>query len=97
MLSYKKFPDKYFDLLTNDLFSVQDIKQHPWWYKYEYDKNGNIVCYNGCNGYWVKYEYNNNNQRIYRETCDGYWEKWEYDNNGYIISYEDSNGNTVID
>ncbi len=92
MLSYKKFPDRYFDSRTGDEFPRSEINEHPRWYKEEYDDNGNKIYFENSYGHWVKYKYNQTGRQIYYENNRGYWEKWEFDNNGNKIYYENAKG-----
>ena len=95
MLSYKKFPDKYFDINTGKEFPHGDIDKHPWWYKYEYDINNRVIYQENYDGYWTKWEYNQRGNEIYKEESDGYWEKREYDDNGDMTYYENSNRHII--
>jgi len=62
------------------------------WWKYEYDKKGNIIKGVDSDGYWVRREYDEKGRIIYCEYSDGYWEKWLYDENGDRIYFENSTG-----
>ena len=77
-----------------------------YWYKQEYDSNGNRIYFEDGTGDWLKYEYDQNGNEIYYENKGGYWYKKEYDFNGNIKYYEtiggfwikheyDQNGNMV--
>ncbi len=44
--------------------------------KYEYDKNGNLICEEGDWGGWIKYQYDSNGNLLYEEDSDGYWKKY---------------------
>ena len=39
----KKFPDKYFDYITDQEFPYDQINEHPLWCRLEYDNNGNLI------------------------------------------------------
>ena len=45
-----------------------------YWYKKEYDTNGNLILFyfEHPNGYWYKYEYDSNGNEIYREDSTGH-------------------------
>ena len=43
-----------------------------YWYKYEYDTNGNIIYHENSEGSWYKTEYDNDGNEIYFEDSDGY-------------------------
>ncbi len=96
MLSYKKFPDRYFDNYTGKEFSYEDINKHPLWYKWEFDNNGNRKYYEQSNGYWSKHEHNTDGNETYYENSDGYWEKTTYNQYGNLVYYENSSG-IIID
>lgn len=62
-------------MLIKDLF--KEIK-----YPIElYDKNKNLIYYEGANGYWFKAEYDEDKNEIYYENCRGTWIKRKYSNN----------------
>ena len=63
-----------------------------FWFKSEYDNNGNVIHYENSDGYWYKSEYDSNGNEIYYENSNGYWDKWEYDSNGNETYYENSDG-----
>ena len=63
-----------------------------YWYKYEYDNQGNIIYHETSNGDWYKKGYDNQENITYYENSDGYWEKYEYDNQGNNIYFENSLG-----
>ncbi len=92
MLAYKKRDIRYFDWYTDKEFPKNEINEHPRWYKYEYDNNGNVIYQENSDGSWAKWEYNNNGNEIYYEQSNGYWIKKEYDNNGNLIFTEDNDG-----
>ena len=89
----KKFT--YFDFVTNVEFDIKDIKDHPEWYKLEYDQNENIVYREEFNGYWAKYDYDEWGNDIYFENSNGLWYRAEFDANGAELYYKDSRGNVV--
>jgi hypothetical protein len=45
-----------------------------YWYKSEYNAEGNITHSNDISGYWSKREYDSKGKRIYYETSYGYIE-----------------------
>jgi|LakMenE01Jun11ns_1017448.scaffolds.fasta_scaffold9228978_1 hypothetical protein len=65
------------------------IKDFPFTIKNE---NGNIIYYEGSNGYWEKREFDLNGNRIYYEGSNGAWVKREFDLNGNRIYFENSKG-----
>ena len=56
-----------------------------------YNKNRNLLYWEGSGGYWQKREYDENGYQIYYEDSD-VWIKQEYDENGNEIYREDSSG-----
>lgn len=92
MLGYKKFPDRYFDLNTNEEFTHSEINKHPVWYKEEYDNNGKRIYWEDSHGRWEKWKYDEDGNEIYWERNDGDWVKWKYDENKLLVYYEKSNG-----
>ena len=61
-----------------------------YWYKYEYDSNGNIVYHENSDGDWFKCEFDSNGNCISFKDSPGYWFKAEYDSNNKEIYYENS-------
>ena len=70
------------------------------------DSNGNMIYWEGSDGFWRKSEYGSKGNVIYYETSAGYWSKKEYDSKGNEIywvnsagywrkSEYDSNGNMI--
>lgn len=57
MLSYKKFPDKYFDGETNKEFQAKNIKRHKNWFKEEYDAKGRKIYREIHDGRWDRWTY----------------------------------------
>lgn len=90
----KKFQDKYFQ--NEKEINVNDIKPGEFWYKHQYDNNGNKIYYENSYGWWEKYEYDNKDKLKYQINSDGYWVKYEYeyeyDQWGYFIYSIDSYG-----
>ena len=68
----------------NQPVSIKDNNVH--------NSNGNLIYYEGSDGYWAKREYDDNGKLIYYENSDGYWIKREYDANDNRIYYETSDG-----
>jgi len=65
------------------------IQKFPFTIKNE---NGNIIYYEGSNGYWEKREYDLNGKEIYWEDSSEAWIKRKFDLNGKEIYWENSNG-----
>ena len=63
-----------------------------YWYKCEYDDNGNEIYSENSNGCWFKSEYDDKGNEIYYENSNGYWSKLEYDDKENQIYFESSNG-----
>jgi YD repeat-containing protein len=63
-----------------------------YWWKREYDENGNLLYEENSYGYWTKYEYDDRGNLIYEKDSDGFWYRKEYDKNGNLIYYENSYG-----
>ena len=61
-----------------------------------YNKKGNVIYFEECNGYWAKWEYDKKGDMICFESSNGYWAKWENDKKGNMIYYKNSEG-IIID
>ena len=63
--------EKYFDSTTHKEFPYYEIDRHPLWYKFEYNKLGDLTYYEDYTGEWLKVEYDNERNIIYREDSYG--------------------------
>ena len=52
-------------------FNSKSENRIGYWYKREYDNNGNKSYYENSNVQWSKWEYDNNGNEIYYEDGDG--------------------------
>ncbi len=82
---YKLILDKVFDQPLNIIYhhpkySVYDINgnqiyfedsSNGYWFKKEYDTNGNLIYIENSNGLWYKREYDSNGNLIYYEDSNG--------------------------
>jgi hypothetical protein len=60
------------------------------------DTNGNLIYFEGLDGFWAKREYDSQGNQIYFENSYGFWAKREYDSQDNKIYYEDSDS-LIID
>ena len=56
------------------------------------DTNGNLIYFEGLDGFWAKREYDSQGNQIYFENSYGFWAKREYDSQGNKMYYENSDG-----
>ena len=61
----------YFDYNTHREFDLQDIKQHPKWYKHRQNIDGYTIYYEDFKGFWQKWGRDKNNRCVYYENSDG--------------------------
>jgi hypothetical protein len=92
-LNVKEFP---FHITDKKGYLIYKEWEYYYWYKKEYDADGNQTKFENSTGYWQKSEYDTNGKLIRVEDSTGYWSKRQYDVNGMVIYYEDSTG-TIID
>ena len=60
--------------IYHPIFKDKEIyqeKSNGFWYKQEYDSNGNIIYFECNDGYWSKQEYDSNGNCIYFENSYG--------------------------
>jgi len=63
-----------------------------YWFKKEYNGNGNVARWEDSTGYWAKWEYNANGNVARREDSTGYWLKCEYDADVNLVYMETQDG-----
>ena len=67
-LNIKEFPFKIKDKYGKVIYSEDSDE---YWYKSEYDSNGNQIFLVNSNEFWLKREYDSNGNRIYFENSHG--------------------------
>ena len=85
-----KITDFPFCIKNTDNKEIYSEKSNEYWFKKEYDLNGNEIHFENSNGYWFKKEYDKNGNEIYFENSSGFWSKSQYNNNSNLIYYENS-------
>ena len=79
----------------NEIYLEDD--SDGYWYKWEYDKKGNMIYLEDSKGYWAKREYDEKGNQIYYGNSNGFWSKREYDENDNVIYFENSSGEIIDD
>lgn len=70
----------------------RNSKTLMYWYRAEYDKNGNCTYDEDSYGNWWQYEYDENGNCVLQENNDGYWGISKYNSRNNKTYYEDSTG-----
>jgi hypothetical protein len=70
------------DFKANGNLEIMDKNDHRfygedsdgYWFKSEFDSNGDVIYFEDSSGYWSKREYNSEEKLIYYENSDGHIE-----------------------
>ncbi len=95
-LIYKQVGDEVtsndYDEDGNLIYTETIYTYSSFWFKFEYDENGNKIKQENDDGVITTYEYDANQNLIKQERSDGRWTKYVYDTNGKLVFSEDSFG-----